>query len=380
MKTRPRTLSRASVATRISAAALIAGALGLVLATEGAGRPLTIGLLLSTNACEAASMRYGAAMGVEHAQSRLGAAIRLVFRAQPGQWGSEGNAVAELALDEEAAGLVTPADGAAAHQVLQVAGRTRIPVISLCADSSVTAAGVPWAARIVARTEDEARALFDHVQPRPARWAMVIPPGRAGREIGQDLRNAAATAGQHLLEPVRVDSESLDGAVRAILAAQADAVLLWIAPELAARCARALRQAAFRGTLAGPSRLNSHAFLSCASESGIDCLSVALRSDSTFPKGAGRHSGEHVGPAPDWTAVMTADAVVVLAHVISSGTAPGGGSPFRGRLQGASGTIEFDSAGNRLGPVEALVCRNGRFERPPSRDTSPHKPEMETQP
>ena len=122
---------------------------------------LAIGLLLPPDAVEAASLRQGASLGVEMANRSSGPKVRLVLRGRPGQWGTEGGEAAALALDEGVAGIVTPSAGTAAHEILQVSGRTRVPVISLCPDSSVTAAGVPWVVRILPRTE-------------VARWSRVV--------------------------------------------------------------------------------------------------------------------------------------------------------------------------------------------------------------
>jgi len=106
-----------------------------------------------------------------------------------------------MVLDEEVAGLIAPPGGAPSHLVLQVAGRTAVPVVSLCSDSSVTGAGIPWMIRIVPAAIDEARALFTGVvgesPGRGLRWAALVPTERAGREAASDLAKAAGAAGCH---------------------------------------------------------------------------------------------------------------------------------------------------------------------------------------
>ena len=69
-----------------------------------------------------------------------------------------------MVLDDEACGLIAPPSGAASHLSLQVAGRTAVPVISLCPDASVTKAGIPWMIRIVPETREEARLLFTRLR------------------------------------------------------------------------------------------------------------------------------------------------------------------------------------------------------------------------
>ena len=65
-----------------------------------------------------------------------------------------------MVLDDGAQALIAPPNGAATHLALQVAGRTAVPVISLCADSSVSRTGVPWMVRIAPTTIEEARFLL----------------------------------------------------------------------------------------------------------------------------------------------------------------------------------------------------------------------------
>src|SRR5258708_1218081 len=83
-----------------------------------------------------------------------------------------------------ASGLMAARDGAAAHLVLQIAGRTAVPVVSLCADSSVTRTGVPWMLRVVPSTIQEGQALFRRLQDeKPGsinRSVALVPDDRAG--------------------------------------------------------------------------------------------------------------------------------------------------------------------------------------------------------
>ena len=331
---------------------------------------LRIGLLLSTNRLEAASLRNGATLGIKHVNRALAIPATLVVRDRSGQWGTEGNEAAELALDEDVHGLITPPDGAAAHQILQVAGRTRLPVISLCPDSSVTSAGVPWAARIVPQTGDEARAIFEDqssvsAASAPLCWAAIVPSGRAGREAAGDLKAAAASAERLLIEPVQVDGAGTAPAVAHVLALNPQGILLWTTPAVAAECALQLRRAGFKGLLAGPDTLDSPAFLRIAGDAANGCVVPAL---AGAPGGGTRLMSDfereyraRFGTEPDTAAVMAHDAVLVLANVPPGWQSGQRTPPFLTRLEGASGTVEFDSSGNRVAPLQLLVCDSGVF-------------------
>ena len=153
---------------------------------------LVIGLLVPPEEPGAASLRDGATLGVELANQSPGPHVRLVIRGRTGQWGADGVEAARMVTDDGALGLIAPPDGAATHLVLQVSGRTAVPVITLSADSSVSQTGVPWMARIVPRTVEEAKTLFTGIHA--SHWVAVIPDGRAGREAARDLNEPRPTA------------------------------------------------------------------------------------------------------------------------------------------------------------------------------------------
>ena len=96
---------------------------------------------------------------MELANQWPGPHFTLVARGRAGQWGSDGVEAAGLVTEDGVQGLIAPPDGSASHLVLQVSGRTAVPVISLCADSSVNQTGVPWMARIVPRTVERPSSL-----------------------------------------------------------------------------------------------------------------------------------------------------------------------------------------------------------------------------
>jgi ABC-type branched-subunit amino acid transport system substrate-binding protein len=327
---------------------------------------LVIGLLVPPEEPGAASLRDGATLGVELANQAPGSRVRLFIRGRPGQWGADGVEAARMVTDDGALGLIAPPDGAATHLVLQVSGRTSVPIITLCADSSVSQAGVPWMVRIVPRTVEEAQTLITNIHAD--RWVAAIPHGRAGREVANDLKEAATNCGRTIGKTIEVSS-SLTNAARLcqpILANRPDAILLWLDPTTAARLAKSLRDAGFAGTLAGPGRLRSTDFVAATggAAEGLLVASPVLEKDAAT---ALQHfTGQfrtRFGHEPDTTAAASYDAARVLIHILrQAGNHPAHEAfPIGCSFVGASGILTFDSQGNRKVGLQLLEVRGGRF-------------------
>ena len=331
---------------------------------------IAVGLLLPEIPHERASLSQGAALGIERANQMPGRKARLVTRGQPGQWGSEGNDGATLALDDGVAGLITPTGGMAAHEILQISGRTQIPVVSLCPDSSITGAAVPWAVQIVPDNRQEASAILAGVEKKagmPLRWAALVPSERAGREPARDLKAAAKVYGRQLLNLVELSTNPLDATKQLdrILASRPQAVLLWIDSATAGRLARELRQSGFSGWLAGPGPLCSATFLTPAGDAadGFVVPSIPGGGDSDASGGFQKKYRDRFSAAPDRAALMAHDAVLLLVQVArDSGPAPSHRLfPIKKSLQGASGVLRFSANGCRIVPIELLMVKSGEF-------------------
>ena len=327
---------------------------------------IVIGLLVPPEEPASASLRDGATLGVEQANQSPGCHIRLVIRGRSGQWGADGVEAARMVTDDGALGLIAPPDGAASHLVLQVSGRTAVPVISLCADSSVSQTGVPWMARIVPRTIEEAKTLFTSVAAR--HWTAVIPDGRAGRETARDL-SVAATNNGCLIEKMIEVNPSLTNTTqlaKQILANHPDAILLWLDPGTAGTLAKALRAAGFAGTLAGPGRLRSPALAIAAGDAmeGLVAPAPVLEMDSAAAyQDFSRNFYERFGHDPDAAAASAYDAMRLLTQIFRhAGDQPAHESfPIKFSFTGASGILSFDTQGNRMATLQLLQAREGRF-------------------
>ncbi len=314
-----------------------------------------IGVLLPSDATEATSMRRGIEVAAELARAR-GTEVEVLFSGAHGQWGTEGDEAARLVLDEKVTALIAPRDRAITHLALQVSGRTRTPVATLCPDSSVTGTGVPWCARVLPSTVDEAVAVMTWAKTNGVhgtRWMAVVPAGRAGREVFADLQRAAAI--DHV-ELTRATSVVAEGST-------ADAVLLWLDPAAAAATVREFAAVKSRVVLAGPSTLNTPRFLSDAGNAAAGVV-IATTCGGLTPDFTSNYV-QRFKSAPDTIAIAAADAALLLIDRCQNKSWPACGD----RHRGVSGELKFDVNGNRLVTLDIRQCIDGHFIAP-----TPRKP------
>ena len=165
----------------------------------GSDPRLKIGLLTRPDEPCYQSLCRAASLAVSNWNASAAAPVTLLIRGRPGQWGTDGDEAVVLALDEGVDIIVASPDGAVTHQALQVAGRTQVPVLSLCADTSVTKTGVPWAARIVQAPVTKHPCIFGSPKGNPVRdWVVLLPAERRGREIAHDLVSSAQSSGKRM--------------------------------------------------------------------------------------------------------------------------------------------------------------------------------------
>jgi len=338
----------------------------------GAGAPrVTLGLVAPPSEPDATSLLRGVQLAVAEANEAGQAPVGLEVRSEEGQWGTAGNDAVILVSERHVDAIISPSDGAVSHLILQVSGRTQVPVASLCSDSSVTAAGVIWAVRVVPRTDQEAEALFaaaTREDRSPFGWWAVVPAGRPGRAVRKDLEKAARVTTTRLDRVVDGGKPEMDPATLApmIAAAAPGGVLLWLPPSKAGAVAAALRAAGYGGRLAGPAPLDSPAFLAAAGAAATGVLVTNFRTDENSRARAGEFGTQYernYGTPPDFSAAAAHDAALVLIEALRRAGEGAGYRQFPLALPsgGVTGPIHFDSSGNRSDTLQVLTCRDGRF-------------------
>jgi ABC-type branched-subunit amino acid transport system substrate-binding protein len=349
---------------------------------SGAGAPqVTLGLVAPPAEPDATSLLRGFQLAVAEANETSPASVGLEVRSENGQWGTVGNDAVFLVSERQVDAIITPSDGGASHLILQVSGRMRIPVASVCSDSSVTEAGVPWVIRVVPRTDQEAEALFAAAQqPKllPLHWWAVVPTGRPGRAVRRDLETAARVTASALDRIVDGGEPKADLAslVHLIVAAAPDGVLLWLRPSGAGTIAAALRAAGYGGRLAGPSPLDSPAFVAAAGTAATGVLVTGFQADADLRVRAEKFEKQFrrkYGAKPDFSAEAAYDAARVLIETLRR-TKNGAGYrqfPLATATAGVTGVLHFDNSGNRTDALQVLTCQQGCFIPIPSNDTKP---------
>lgn len=316
-----------------------------------------IGLLLPPDEPQGTSVREGVLLARDHANAAGTNHVEIIIRGRSGQWGADGVEAARMVTDDEVDGLIAPPGGAATHLTLQVSGRTAIPVVSLCADSSTGRTGVPWTLRVVPRTEDEARALFEGlkgaVSEKTNRWTAIVPDGRAGREISKDLSRAAHASRVSLGKIVEINTAltNTTGIRVKSMETRPEAILVWLPPVAAAQIAREFRTGGYKGLLAGSSRLRSQEFIVAAGDAFEGFIIPAIDVDTNQARQAAfsfsyQESWHH---EPDEIAAASYDAAMLLSYLLRQPefqTSPHRLAP-NFSWPGVTGDLSFDSEGNR---------------------------------
>jgi len=346
----------------------------------GAGVPqVSLGLVVPPSEPDATSLLRGAQLAVSDTNESGEALVTLEVRSENGQWGTASNDAVILVSERHVDAILSPSDGATNHLILQVSGRTQVPVASVCSDSSVTDAGVPWAIRVVPRTDQEAEALFAAARRpdgAPLHWWAVVPAGRSGRAVHRDLEKAAhATATQ--LEKILDASEpktDIEAQVHVIVAAAPDGVLIWLPPSQAGTVAAALRAAGYGGCLAGPSPLDSPEFLAAAGAAANGVRITGFRADADFRARAEEFETRfrrRFETMPDFAAAAAYDAATVLIESLRRAEKGAGERqfPLTRPIEGVRGVLHFDNLGNRTDALQVKAFKQGCFIPLPPNDT-----------
>lgn len=345
---------------------LLLCALAAPLACAAAASRIALGLVAPPSEPDAAGLVRAVQMAVEESGASPGPRVVLEVRGESGQWGTVGNDAVTLASDRGVDAMIAPADGASSHLVLQVSGRMQVPVASLCPDASVTEAGVPWAVRVVARTDQQALALLAALRPAsPGAWWALVAPDRPGRAARRDLAKAARSAGA---PPFRFLEAGADpaGAARQVAAARPGGVLVWLAPAQAGVAAAALRGAGYRGCVAGPCSIDAPQFVAAAGAAADGVMVAEYEGDPGSRARAQRFEERFTarfGERPGYGAAAAYDAAqVLIENLRRAGDTPAYRRfPPQVPTAGVTGELRFDASGNRTGTLRVLACQRGRF-------------------
>jgi ABC-type branched-subunit amino acid transport system substrate-binding protein len=373
----PRIVNRKRPSTRLRVGAWL---LLAPLACLAGPNELKLGIVAPPGEWDSTSLILGARLAVAESNEAAPGTVTLEVRGEAGQWGSAGNDAVFLARDRMVDAIIAPSDGGDSHLVLQVSGKTQVPVASVSPDSSVTEAGVPWAVRVVPRTDQEVEALFESQKrgPHAPTWWAIAPPDRPGRAIRRDIGRAVRATHarlERILEAGRPGLVSI-WAVQPILFGSPGGVLVWLPASESGRVVAALRASGYRGCIAGPGSIDAPDFFAAAgvAADGVLVAKYELNAGSSsrlepFEKRYTRTFGAPL----DFSAAAAYDAAQVLIETLRRADSRGGFAQFPLVLPiaGATGMLHFDKSGNRTDALQVLTCEEGRFVPLPSSEPQP---------
>jgi ABC-type branched-subunit amino acid transport system substrate-binding protein len=304
--------------------------------------------------------------------------LSLAVGDESGPWGRASSEVARLVFDEQAAAIVTSAEGSSAHLAEQIGNRIGVPVVTLANDSTTTQINLPWIFRLAPddRLQAEAFARAIYSVRRYREVVLVVECDHDGRLGATEFEKASSRWGDAAPNRVELGSASLD-LPRALAGIQAycpEAVVVWAGPSVANQLLPALQggdrslaiflcqkaaigvsesrsggSAAFQAADVGifPPKQKEAVWTVCHR---VASAAARARFVSRFKALTGR--------PPSLEAEASYDAVNLIALALHHV------GPNRARLRdqlarvsawtGVSGEVSFDGAGNNLAPIEIV--------------------------
>lgn len=318
---------------------------------------ITIGVLAAGGAAgDALAAGAGAAVAQINARDGINGRPLRVVRLPGGRpWSDGARLMARLVFEERPVALIGPSDRASAHVAAQIATRSRIPVITLSPEGSLTRAGDPWVFRAVPDDTEQAYRLLSWAlsDPRGKRAALAVPAGANGRERLDALQDACRDLAVEITTVARVADSGTATRSRGPTtpAEPADILLLWLDPEPALAYLRALpRRGARPPIILASTRLDNRQFLAAAPAWAEGMALPLLRASGTsasVEEALGYDLVRLIGAA---ARRVGAEPALIREELAAA-------SAFAGK----SGTFRFDEWGNRRGAVPVGIIRDGEL-------------------
>jgi branched-chain amino acid transport system substrate-binding protein len=332
-------------ALRLALAACCVGFAGLLSGQTPPADLIKIGLLIPESGlrrAEGEQLHRGAELALAEANASQ-ARFALVVRADDKLWGAGSREAVELVSGEQVWALLGAVDSASAHVIEQIAMKTRIAFLTPWAsDPTLTQIGIPWLFRCVPDDDRQAASLahWIFIAQHLRRVGTVVAGDRSARIAADAFAKAAAKAG-HSIPAGRRWELAADpnrptplpaSVLQALDRERLEGVVLFGPDTWTASVEDALRQRhAAERVLTPPSQ-----------------LAIEKKFRDAFRARYG------TPPAP--AAAFAYDAAWALLRAIDSVAAAGPldrasirDALARTNFEGATGTVQFDSKGNRIG-------------------------------
>ncbi|MGC8829809.1 MAG: ABC transporter substrate-binding protein [Verrucomicrobiia bacterium] len=322
---------------------------------------LKIGILLPQNREEGTNIILGAETAVNEFNKRYNLRASLIIKQHLNQWGQEADEAVEMLFSDGALGIIAPPDGVATHLAFQVAGRTRKPMISLCSDTSITGATIPWCLRITPSSFDEIKTVFNYLNTkltlRNSKWLLIAQSGRTEREVENDAKKAAALFGVNVEETIGFDfkkeisKEEIKKKIGSALKVKPDGIFICLQPDYAAEIVREIRSLNSQVLIVGSGRLFSEKFILLAGNYSNDIIVPTVKFGFVPENSDYTVDFLKLDTAQrDYISIMSRDAAAVLLEHFRKCDPDRPHLNFPGdvNLIGWTGELKFDKTGDRI--------------------------------
>lgn len=323
-------------------------------------------MLLSGDELENTNIIGGANTAISELNKLNSPKFEVILKAHKNQWGQEADDAVDALFEWDARALIAPGSGIVSHLMFQVAGRTRIPSVTLCSDTSVTGATIPWCVRIAPTTVEEIRAISDFLKKsdnKRFRTIAFVPSGRSGREITSDIQKAVTNTIFRIAEVINVDFEKFPNEVelKNLLKKNTECAFIWLPHAYAIRLIDDLRSIGFKGVIVVSSKLFTSDFVSYSRKWGYEIYFSTTPLSGIF-ESAREFYPEELDPAKrSYTSMLTHDAVILLAKHLAECDLE---HPYKNfppnNVKGWTGELVFTKNGDRITKMQVWKIIDGK--------------------
>jgi branched-chain amino acid transport system substrate-binding protein len=329
--------------------------------------------------------RKGVQLAVEEVNARRAGGqlpFELVYREDSPQWGSAANITVEF-RDQEVLGFLGTIDGDATHVALRATLKLEIYMINTSdPDPTLTETQIPWLTRVWPDDRQQCFRLADLVVRTHGCKRIVIfressRPGRVGvMHLNNYCRRLGYPPVQHLF--FKHGDLDISAQIKAIKAAEPDAILFYGQPGDVGRFARQFRDAGITARFFGFDRLKEQSFQEKAGDAADGTVITYFfnpnRTDTPWTSFVRRFETRW-GEKPDVYAGYGYDGAKLMMEGIDNA------GPNRYRVRdylagldewdGVTGHMIFDGRWDNIVPISTAEFKDGawHFAPPPERRT-----------
>jgi branched-chain amino acid transport system substrate-binding protein len=331
---------------------------------------IKIGLLISDKKSVAAV--NGAELAIQEANANggcKGIPFRLVVRSLEGPWGTGSKEAVSLIFEEEVWAILGSHDGRNAHLAEQATAKTRIVFLSAwAADPTLSQAFVPWYFSCVPNNNQQAEVLTDAIYTKH-KFSKVAVISENNYDSGFALKSfvnkiTVNRKTDTLLIRYNTTDTDFDYLAEKINSANPECIALFGTPPSTVKIIKLLKEKGISLPVFGTLSLLDENEIA-GNKLSVYEGSTLISSDHWFtPEGMifKEKYMNKFGKSPGPVAAYAYDGMNLIIESVKTA------SPdcekvqeamAKIKLKGVTGTIQFDERGNRKGPFQMMIIKNG---------------------